>query len=1008
MRQVMCRARPAPVVAEACLSAIHTGDEMTSTIRPIELTCEYFSNPLGIDARRPRLSWMLGADARGAAQSAYALRAAETPEALTAGPWLWDTGKVASDQTTHIPYAGPDLRSGQRVWWQARAWDAADQASDWSAPACWEMGLLEPADWQAEWITPDWEEDTTQSQPAPVLRRAFTLDGPVKEARAYVTSLGLYELRLNGQRVGDGVLTPGWTSYAKRLQYQVYDVTGLLNAGDNAVGALLADGWYRGWLGFEGNRNTYGDRLALLFQLRVTYADGRTAVITSDAQWRATLGPVRMADIYMGETYDARLELPGWDRPGYDDGAWQGVRKLEHGKEMLVAQSGPFVKCQEEIRPIRLFRTPAGETVFDFGQNMVGWVRLRAQGPAGTTITLRHAEVLDQQGNFYTTNLRKARQTAQVTLKGGGVETYEPRFTFMGFRYVAVDGWPGQPDLDSLTGVVVHSDIPSTGSFECSNPLINQLQRNVVWGQKGNFVDVPTDCPQRDERLGWTGDAQVFIRTACFNRDVAAFFTKWLADLAAEQFPNGGVPMVVPDPMKRSPMASMGGGGSAAWADASTICPWTLYQCYGDARILERQYASMAAWVGYMRGQAGERCLWNTGFHFGDWLDYRGRGAMDAAPITDKDLIATAFFAYSTSLVQQAAQALGKSEDAAMYADLLRRIKAAFTAEFVSANGRVGPNSQTAYVLALHFDLLPDKLRPLAAARLAEEVREFGYHLTTGFVGTPYLCHVLSRFGYTDLAYELLNQESYPSWLYPVKKGATTIWERWDGIKPDGSFQDEGMNSFNHYAYGAIGDWLYRVTAGIDTAADGPGYKHLVIAPQPGGGLTHARAALKTMHGEAVSAWQLTDSEFRLQVTVPPNTRATVRIPAARVGQVTESGAALRKAAGVISARAQGGAVAVEIGSGSYDFASTGLTLGQAMANVRHVAGRLDTASGLRDLLADERARAVLVKHLGEDALKVAVPPWFGDVPLDGMTRFAPHLLTPERLQAIQQDLVAL
>ena len=466
--------------------------------------------------------------------------------------------------------------------------------------------------------------------------------------------------------------------------------------------------------------------------------------------------------------------------------------------------------------------------------------------------------------------------------------------------------------------------------------------------------------------------------------------------------------MVIPDPMKNSPMGRMGGGGSSAWADAATICPWTIYLCYGDTRILEQQYASMAGWVNYMAGQAGDTYLWTTGFHFGDWLDYRGQGEMNAAPTTDKDLIATAFFAYSTSLLQKVAQVLGKTDDAAKYAALLGKIKAAFTAEFVSANGRVSSSSQSSYVLALHFDLLPEDLRLKAAARLAEKVRDFGYHLTTGFVGTPYLCHVLSRFGYTDLAYELLNQESYPSWLYPVKKGATTIWERWDGIKPDGSFQDAGMNSFNHYSYGAIGDWMYRVVAGIDTAADAAGYKHVLIQPRPGGGLTHARASLASPYGEIISAWRLNEGDFRLHVTIPPNTRATVRIPAQALDQVTEMGVALSKAVGVVSAKVEGGAAVIELGAGQYVFVSTGLNLAQAMVNVRHVAGRLDIACSLRELMADERAKAILIKHAGEDIVSMRLPPWVGDQSLDALKRFAPHVLTPERLQAIQQDLVAL
>ena len=964
------------------------------------LTCIYRANPLGIDAMVPRLSWQIESNRRGARQTAYQVCAAAEPGAQP----VWDTGKVMSDQSVHLPYAGPALSSGQRVYWQVRVWDEEDAASEWSAPAFWEMGLLNSADWSAQWITPDWDEDTTQSQPQPVLRRAFNLTGAVKSARAYVTSLGLYELHLNGARVGAGLLTPGWTSYDTRLQYQTYDVTALLQPGENAIGAMLGDGWYRGFMGFSGNRNTYGDRLALLLQLVVTYTDGSTAVITSDGAWQAAIGPVQMSDIYNGEIYDARAETPGWDAAGYDAAAWRGVRILDQDKSMLIAQSGPAIIRNEEIKPRAIIHTPAGETVVDFGQNMVGWVRLTVSGPAGTIVTLTHAEVLDQQGNFYITNLRLAKQLAQYTLKGNGVETWEPCFTFMGFQFVKVEGFPGELTLDTLTGIVVHSDIPSTGSFECSNPMINQLQHNIVWGQKGNFVDVPTDCPQRDERLGWTGDAQVFIRTACFNRDVAGFFTKWLRDLAAEQNDQGSVPMVIPDPMgrpKKSPGAGFPSGGSSAWADAAVICPWTIYLCYGDKGILAQQYESMKGWVGYMRREAGDTYLWTTGFHFGDWLDFRGRGEMNAAPITDKALIASAFFAYSTSLLQQAAVVLGKTEDAAEYADLLAKIKTAFTREFVSANGRVASNSQSSYVLALHFDLLPEELRPSAAGRLADSVREFGYHLTTGFVGTPYLCHVLSRFGHTDLAYELLNQESYPSWLYPVKKGATTIWERWDGIKPDGSFQDAGMNSFNHYSYGAIGDWMYRAIAGIDTALDGVGYKHILIQPQPGGGLSHASAALKTVYGEVSSAWQLTDADLRLQVTIPPNTHATARIPATDAAQVTESGSP-------VTGQIVDGALVVEIGAGEYSFVTTGLTLAQAMAKVRHVAGRIDIGSNLGEVLADERSRAVLTKYVGEDTLKSPMLRWVSDQPVDMVARLAPHLWTPERLAALAQDLINL
>ncbi len=988
-------------------------------LTPNNLTCEYFTNPIGLDVRRPRLSWKADAPQRGARQTAYQIRVAENPAALetplageTADGVLWDTGKALSDASVHVPYAGAALRRSQRCYWRVRLWDENDAVSDWSDTAFWEMGLLDSGNWQADWITPDWDEDVSQPQPAPLLRRSFGAESGIVAARIYVTALGLYELRLNGQRVGDAVLTPGWTSYDHHLQYQTYDVTELVREGDNALGAMLGDGWYRGYLGFQGQRNMYGDRLALLLQLHITYADGRVEIVASDSQWRAARGPIQMADIYMGETYDARQEKPGWDEAGYDDSDWHGVRQLDHTKEIVVAQVGPPVRRHGQIRPVRILHSPKGETIFDFGQNMVGWVQVRARGPAGTTITLRHAEVLDQEGNLYTENLRKAAQTTRYTLKGrtDADEVFEPHFTFQGFQYIAVEGFPGEPTLDNFTGIVLHSDIPPTGTFECSNPLINQLQHNIVWGQKGNFVDVPTDCPQRDERLGWTGDAQVFIRTACFNMNVAVFFTKWLRDLRADQLPNGSVPFVVPDVRSRisaGAVSIMQGAGSSAWGDAAVICPWTIYLCYGDTRLLEEQYESMAGWVEYMRNQAGEEYVWDSGFHFGDWLDYRGRDDRMPAPVTNNELIATAFFAYGANLLANAARVLGKASDAESYADLAHKIKAAFTDEFVTTTGRVGPSTQTAYALALHFDLLPEQMRPIAAARLAEEVRQTYFHLTTGFVGTPYLCDVLSRYGHTDVAYELLNQESYPSWLYPVRKGATTIWERWDGIKPDGSFQDAGMNSFNHYAYGAIGEWLYRVVAGIEVDPAEPGYKHVLFQPQPGGGLTYVRATLDSPYGVVSSAWELTEVGFHVSISVPPNAHATVRLPAQSLDAVTESGQPLTTGNGILNADVESDVAIVEVGSGTYEFLTTGLNRAKAMAGVQHVAGRLDRYSTLRDLLSNEATKTVLTQQLGPVFLQAPDLERVIDMPLVQVAGFAPQLLTPEKLDTIEAELNA-
>ena len=876
-------------------------------------------HPLGLGNRTPRFSWQLRSDLRGTRQGAWQVRVARTEAGLAKGRGLvWDSGRVASDASILRPYGGPALESGGRYVWQVQVWDQANRASGWSAPASFEMGLLAPSDWSASWIEPDLKE-SGESPPAPMLRRAFTLEKPIRTARAYVTSHGLYELRLNGQRVGDQVLTPGWTSYATRLQYQAYDVTSLLRRGPNVVGAILGSGWYRGNIGFRGQRNHYGSTLALLAQIVVTYADGSRTTIGTDGSWKAATGPILMSEIYHGETYDARLEAPGWDAPAFDDGKWSGVRPASHGKDALIASEGPPVQRHDEIQPVNILKTPAGVTVVDMGQNMVGWVRLTVTGPAGTTVTLRHAEVLDKTGEFYTDNLRSAKQTIAYTLKGGGPETYEPRFTFQGFRYVAVGGYPGELTRDSLTGIVVHSSVAPAGEFKTSMPLLNQLQHNIVWGQKGNFVDVPTDCPQRDERLGWTGDAQAFARTAAFNTDVSGFFSKWLKDVAADQYANGSVPFVVPDVLTRP---GRNEAGSAGWGDAAVIIPWTMYLSYGDPQVLATQYPSMTKWVGFMHDRAGDDYVWDGDFHFGDWLAFATTRSDYPGATTSKELIATAFYAHATDLVARAARVLGKSDEASTYERQLERIKAAFVREFVSPAGRVGESTQTAYVLALQFDLLPEPMRANAAERLAKEIRD-RKHLTTGFLGTPYLCHVLSRYGYLDEAYLLLERQEYPSWLYPVTKGATTIWERWDGIKPDGSFQDEGMNSFNHYAYGAIGEWMYRVMAGLEIDETAPGYKHFFVQPRPGGSITSASASHETPYGRASSAWTRDGGRFELTVDVPPNTTATVRLPGATLGNVTEDGKPVAGVQGVTGSKQDGADVVIDVGSGHYVFRTT-------------------------------------------------------------------------------------
>ncbi len=912
--------KPLTILAVLLLSIVFTSSAVAA-LSVSDLRCEYKTNPIGIQVEKPRLSWKIESDKNGVMQSAYEIRVAGSTRDVTAGKnLLWETGQVSSDQSIHIEYDGPVLASGQSVYWQVRVWDNDGKKSKWSDPASWEMGLLNESDWSAQWIHPTIAEDISKSSPAQMVRKEFELQGEVKSARAYVTSLGLYEMELNGRRVGDEVLTPGWTAYEDRVQYQVYDVTSLLQKGDNAVGLTLGDGWYRGFLAYKGQRNLYGDKLAALVQIHVQFVDGGSAIIVSDDSWKSSTGPVLASDIYNGEIYDARLEKNGWSTADYNDADWQDVVVLPKPKAAIIASQGAPIKKVEEIKPIKLLETPEGDTVIDMGQNMVGWVRIKVQGPAGTTVTIRHAEVLDKNGNFYTENLRAAKQTNIYTLKGDGLEVWEPRFTFQGFRFVAVDGWPGDLSLDDITGIVVHSEMDVAGSFECSNPMINQLQHNIQWGQKGNFVDVPTDCPQRDERLGWTGDAQAFARTACFNHDVAAFYTKWMKDFIVDQQDEGQIPHVIPDVLSIK-TGRTGNSASAGWADAALIVPWTVYLCYGDTRILEEQYDCMKRWVDYQAKKAGDTYFWNIDFTFGDWLSFNTTRSDYPGATTDKDFITQAFFIYSADILYKTAQLLGKSNDAATYADISEKARKVFLTEFVTPNGRLSPNTQTAYTLALHFNLLPDELAEKAAARLADDVRKFG-HITTGFLGTPYICHVLSDYGYFDEAFMLLNRTDYPSWLYPITQGATTIWERWDGQKPDGSFQDKGMNSFNHYAYGAIGDWLYRVVAGIEIDETNPGYKHILIQPHPGGELNSAKASVESMYGTISSAWEMDGDKLTLDVTIPANTTATITLPDSKIGNVSINGSALAKSKSVTRYSEAGDAVVVELGSGKYSFTS--------------------------------------------------------------------------------------
>lgn len=880
-----------------------------------DLSCEHKTNPVGIDTQQPRLSWKLKSKANNVVQDAYQIRVSTEPS-FKSSSIVWNSDKINSDESVLVKYSGPQLLSGQRYYWQVRTWDNKKNASKWSEPAYWEMGLLNDMDWKAQWIEHDYESPATS--PAHYMRKEFDINKTISKATVYATAHGIYELTINGNKVGDQVFTPGWTTYGKRLQYQVYDVTNQLNKGANAIGAVLGEGWYKGSLGWTDNWAIYGNKEGLLMQMNIEYSDGSKQTIISDNSWKSTNnGPITKNGLYYGEDYDATKELIGWNKPGYNDNDWKSVVTANY-EFNLVSSEGAEIKKIEEIKPIKIFTSPSGKQLVDLGQNLVGWVRLKVSGEKGTKVTIRHAEVLDKNGEFYTENLRSADCVLNYTLSGRGDEIYEPKMTFMGFRFLEITGFPGVLTEDNITAIVIHSDMQTTGKYESSDSLLNQLQHNIIWGQKGNFLDVPTDCPQRDERLGWTGDAQAFVRTASFNYDVASFFTKWLKDLSLDQREGGEVPFVVPDILNAQ--GSKEAAVSAGWGDVATIAPWTIYQVYGDKDILETQYPSMKSYVDYIKNKSGEKMIWKDGSVFGDWLFYHPfvNDHTGADGHTDKDFIATAFYAYSTSILADVAKILGKTEDAAFYSNLFNQIKEVFIHEYVTSAGRVGTNSQTSYVLALMFDLLPNNLRPNAAQFLVDDIRSRGTHLSTGFLGTPYLCHVLSDNGHTDVAYDLLMQKTFPSWLYPVTVGATTIWERWDGQRPDGTFQDAGMNSFNHYAYGAIGDWMYRVSAGLDT--NSPGYKHLLINPHPTHHLEYSKASFDTPYGIAESGWERKENKIIVNVTVPVNSKATVVLPTKNSSSIMENGELIANNKNISEINIEGNKVQFIIGSGSYIF----------------------------------------------------------------------------------------
>lgn len=1119
------------------------------------LRCEYLENPLAIDVAKPRLSWMIEGqeprpETRNERQIAYRVLVASTPELLARDEGdLWDSGKVASDQSIQVEYSGKPLASRARCHWKVRVWTTTGEAA--SDPAFWSMGLLAPEDWSARWIgydaayapppdvaaddrlfniqglpwvqmpggqaavdtffrkridlpadrkirravfalyayhfceasingttigeaahweatarldakkslrpganvltlrvshtdpyppavigrlviqfesgddmvvpvDPSWKASQSAAagmertnfddsawpaaqrvdgqpwrgppavadlarMPAPYLRKEFAVAQKVKRATVHVTALGTYELRLNGERVGRDVLAPGWTEFRKRVHYHTYDVTSQVAQGANAIGAILGDGWYASTLAHLCRRNIYGGRPRLLAQLEIELADGSVQTVVTDDGWKASFGPIRHADLLMGCDYDSRLEMPGWDRAGFNDTAWQSadsslpgeaqadvtrvvaaavkdgrlsikvendllggdpallkVKTLrvdyrmdgtdatktvrEHevlelaGSGLQVKRAryghftdgGPGFRVQAAVaEPSRVVETlPAvkvteprpGCWTFDLGQNMVGWVRLKVKGKPGQRITVRHGEMTNPDGTIYTAALRSCPATDFFILSGEGEQILEPAFTFHGFRHVEIRGLKSKPDLDAVTGMVVHTDMRRTGDFKCSHPLVNQLYHNIVWGQKGNYLEVPTDCPQRDERMGWTGDTQFFAPTASYNFDVAPFFSRWLQTCEDNQLGDGTFPNVVPD--------IMGGGGATAWGDAALLCTHNIFRAYGDTRIVAERFGAMERYMKWLEGKTANGISKVGGF--GDWLNAGGGAHPDA--------IDTAYHAHLAGIMSEMARAIGREDAAARYAKRHEETKAAFVRDFLQADGGLRECSQTGYALAFSMDLLPPDMRARSAGKFIDEIKRFDWHLATGFIGTPRLLPALSVAGRDDIAYRLLLTDTYPSWLFPVKNGATTMWERWNGWTPDKGFGDISMNSFNHYAFGAVGEYLYGGVGGIKAAS--PGYKSIVVKPAIGQGLSWADTSFESIHGRIASRWKADNGTLALEVVIPPNTTATVHVPAKDQASVTESGKPAAQSAGVEFLRMEDGAAVFAIGSGVYDFQS--------------------------------------------------------------------------------------
>lgn len=918
-------------------------------IELLELKCEYLKNPIGIDVLSPRLSWKIKTTSDNIInqeQVAYQILVATSPEKLSeVDADLWNTGQIISDSNKQITYQGTELNSKQKCYWKVKIWNNESNYTAWSEVAKWSMGLLEDSDWSAEWIgnKPDLAQKgykdyltdyrsknavpkTILPVPpsSPMLRKRFSVTKEVSDAMLYVSALGYYEIGLNGNKVGNHVLSPEWTDYNKRVQYQTYDVTQNLENGENVLFAILGDGWYLGMLGPTKwhtdypRRGVYGNDRRLIAQLVINYRDGTKEVIDTDESWKINSdGYIISADNFLGQKIDARKIPSGWRNIKFDDVSWTNAFVDSSLQKNLEAQKNEPIRVYKEFEPVEIMEI-GDNFIVDFGQNLTGWTKLEIQGNRGASLKIRHGEMLNEDGTLYTANLAAAIQEDDYILSGKQ-DVFEPSFTYHGFRFIEVSGLNQALDKEMISALAIGSDPEITGVFECSNPKLNQLWHNIVWTQRNNMTSVPTDCPQRDERMGWMGDAQVFCQTSMFSMDMAAFYTKWIKDIRDAQSERGTFPDIAPHTNKPDIRFS----NAPAWADAGVIIPWRMYQNYGDKEILIGHYDAMKRYLENIKSQNPDHIWLNdVGNNYGDWLNANtidAKGYSNERGEVPKDVFATAFYANSVKLFTKIAVVLDKKEDAKTYQVLYENIRKKFNEAFVDKNVRIKGNTQSAYALALNFDLLPKEKQTFAFEHLIECIEEYDYRISTGFVTTIMLMKELVRRGRVDIAYNLIESERFPSWIYSIDQGATTIWERWDGYVKGRGFQNPGMNSFNHYSIGAVGEWMYRIILGINPSEEHPGFKHFTIKPQQGGTLTWAKGSYKSINGLISSEWRKDKKQFKLDVEIPINTSATIILPVNRNAPIKLNSKSLAIEM-INSDHNMENETAIDLGSGKYSF----------------------------------------------------------------------------------------